>query len=178
VANDRPVAADTAPQVPTSSVAFGLPAASEPLGEPDVVPVSSASSETRAAVAPRPVVAAVAPASTARTTILRDEDDVRRVLGRYRAAYSALDPYAARMVWPTVDMKALTRAFDQLSSQTLQFNECRVSVTNVDAVATCDATASYVPRVGSRSPRTEGRRLRFELHKANEGWTIDSVSSR
>ena len=64
---------------------------------------------------------------------------------------------AARAVWPTVDAKALGRAFDQLQQQTLEFDECAIAVTGARAVASCGGNARYVPKVGNKSPRTEAR---------------------
>jgi hypothetical protein len=116
--------------------------------------------------------------ASAAPIVRHDEDDVRNVLGRYREAYSELDAFAARDIWPTVDVTALSRAFDQLSSQNVQFKECRLSVGLTTAVANCDGSTQYVPKVGTKGTRIDNRRWRFALHKGPDGWTIDSVSSK
>ena len=97
------------------------------------------------------------------------------MLSRYRDAFSVLDAGAAKAVWPTVDEKALGRAFDQLQQQTLEFDECAITVTGAGAVASCGGNARYVPKVGNKSPRTEAREWRFSLRKVNEEWLIEAV---
>jgi len=54
------------------------------------------------------------------------EQDVRKVIERYRDAYERLDAAAARAVWPGVDEAALTRAFDGLTSQRIEFERCDI----------------------------------------------------
>jgi hypothetical protein len=99
-------------------------------------------------------------------------------LGRYRTAFSGLNASAAGVVWPTVDQKALGKAFERLERQSLTFENCTIDVRGVRALATCKGSADYVPKVGNKSPRTDSRQWTFNLHKANEQWLIDAVNSR
>lgn len=106
-----------------------------------------------------------------------DEVDIRSTLTRFRTAYSQLDARAARDVWPSVDARALERAFQSLKSQELRFDRCNLTVTGARARASCTGRATYVPRIGDQSPRFTAREWAFELKKADEQWTIASARS-
>jgi hypothetical protein len=107
----------------------------------------------------------------------QDETAVRAVLDMYRGAYEQLDARAARRVWPTVDERRLARAFSDLQSQTLNFEECRIAVEGARGVARCRGQATYVGRVGTRAPQTQDRSWTFQLQKTAERWAINSVRS-
>jgi hypothetical protein len=99
-------------------------------------------------------------------------------LARYRNAFSSLDATAAREVWPTVDERSLSRAFERLEQQNVSFDACMIEVSNDRAQATCKGTARYVPRVGSRTPRVDPRQWRFSLVKVKDDWFIGAVDAR
>ena len=61
--------------------------------------------------------------------VARDEDEVRSILSRYRSAYDRLDATAAKDIWPSVNERALARAFEGLESQEVEFSSCRLAVT-------------------------------------------------
>jgi hypothetical protein len=138
----------------------------------------------------RPMTLAAAPGQSrsAATNVARDADTaterelelraIRNVLRRYSTAFSTLNARAAAAVWPTVDVKALARAFDSLDGQNVSLHDCRIDTTGVRAEAACSGTARYVPKVGRRERRPEPHRWRFTLHKANDGWLIDHVEAR
>jgi len=86
-----------------------------------------------------------------------------------------MDVAAVRQLWPTVDWKALTRAFDQLRQENLTFESCDVSVDKRTAVASCDGTTEYVPKVGNKSTRVERQLWRISLRQATDAWVIDKV---
>ena len=117
------------------------------------------------------------PTSTvAASAITVDEEGlVKQVLQRYRKAYEGLDAQSARAVWPQVNEPALARAFSGLQSQTLTFDDCNVRLRGEAAAATCHGTARYVPKVGSREPRTESRVWNFTLKKAGSDWKIETA---
>jgi hypothetical protein len=104
-----------------------------------------------------------------------DELPVQRTLRRYRVAYDGLDARSAQAVWPSVNQAALARAFDGLASQTLTFENCDVQLHGEAATATCRGNTRYVPKIGSREPRTEPRVWNFTLSKAGSDWKIDSA---
>jgi hypothetical protein len=96
---------------------------------------------------------------------------VRRVLAQYEAAYSALDAAAAEAVWPGVDGKALSRAFEGLASQRVSLGQCEVAVAGATARADCRGTAQWSPKVGG-GPRRESRYWLFALQKTGGTWQI------
>jgi hypothetical protein len=100
---------------------------------------------------------------------------VTQALQRYRNAYEGLDARSAHAVWPAVNQAALARAFDGLESQSLTFDACDVRVRGESATVTCQGSARYVPKIGSREPRVEPRVWNFSLHKAGGDWKIDSA---
>jgi hypothetical protein len=100
---------------------------------------------------------------------------VKQTLQRYRSAYDGLDATSAQVVYPAVNQTALARAFDGLESQTLTFDSCDVELRGEAATATCHGSARYVPKVGSREPRTEPRTWNFTLRKTGSDWKIDSA---
>ena len=104
-----------------------------------------------------------------------DELPVERALRRYRVAYDGLDARSAQSVWPSVNQAALARAFDGLESQTLTFEDCDVQLSGETATARCRGNMRYVPKIGSREPRTEPRVWSFTLRKSGSDWQIDNA---
>jgi hypothetical protein len=131
-------------------------------------PVPGPPSNTTAA-AVVPAAAVISPGETIR---------VEEVLKRYARAYDSLDASAARAVWPSVNEKALARAFQDLSSQSVSFDNCDIDIRGAVANASCSGEASYVVKVGSREPRTEPRLWRFELRRDGEAWKIENAETR
>ena len=121
-------------------------------------------------VAPPPAVVPPEPA-----VVRNDTDDVRAVLGRYQTAFSHLDASQAKAIWPSVDEKALGRAFGQLERQEVVLQGCDVMVAGQRAAAACRGQSSYVPRVGNKAARVEARRWAFTLRKIGESWIIEAV---
>jgi hypothetical protein len=107
-----------------------------------------------------------------------DTRAITGVLNRYQRAFSALDASAAHAVWPSVDAKALGRAFDQLDAQTIDLQGCDITVAGARAEAACAGTARYVPKVGNKTSRVEPRKWRFKLRQKDEEWLIDAVDAR
>lgn len=110
--------------------------------------------------------------------VVSDESAVRALVDRYRSAYSSLDVDAARAVWPKVDRRALSRAFDQLAMQEFDFAACDVSLDGDRASVGCSGNARYVPKVGNKTPRVDSRVWEFDLQKVDQRWRIESVVSR
>lgn len=101
-----------------------------------------------------------------------DEQNIYQVVQEYERAYERLDVNAARAIWPSVDARALARAFDGLKEQTLEFSKCRVAVATGEATVVCGGRASYVTRVGHQSARTEPREWTFRLRNIDANWLI------
>jgi len=182
-----PQAGSTAPRlaaIPTPEVTRAAPAPPSANEAPpvDISPMA----------APEPTPAAPAPADRSRlaaTQVAPDPDAVppgsdleipaiENALGRYRNAFNTLNARAVVAVWPTVNEKALARAFESLDGQNVSFHECQIETADVRAVAVCSGTARYVPKVGYRARRPEPHRWRFNLHKGGSGWLIDRVEAR
>jgi hypothetical protein len=107
-------------------------------------------------------------------TAVSVEQDVRKVIDRYRDAYERLDATAARAVWPGVDEAALSRAFDGLTSQRIEFERCDIWRDAQAAFASCAGRASYVPKVG-RAQNDVPRAWHFRLQRRPAGWAIESA---
>jgi len=171
---------------PIRSAAVPRPRTAEPVPvpEPAVAPlVSSPTLPASLPVQPSPVaVPAPPPRAEASAAPLpripAPETAIQTVLTQYRIAYRELDAGAARAVWPSVDAKALRKAFDRLEQQDLIFNSCQIAIDDVRAVASCHGSAWYVPRVGNRDPHDDQRQWEFKLSKVDEVWLIDTVSAR
>jgi hypothetical protein len=199
---ERTVSAAASPTIPTTTMARANPAP-EPTA-PAVVPppavalpaaVPPRAAPLPAAAAPPPAAAASvasSPVEAARPTPPDDAPDapprpsgreletraIQNTLGRYRNAFNSLDASAASAVWPTVNERTLDRAFERLDDQNVSFDRCQIEIVGPLAEAACSGSARYVPKVGSRSPKTEARHWTFSLRKAGDGWLIQSVDAR
>jgi hypothetical protein len=99
------------------------------------------------------------------------------VLRRYEAAYSRLDAAAAGAVWPSLDRRALARAFEGLASQQISLGQCDVMIEGGSARADCTGTAHWTPKVGGGAQRAP-RRWRFTLRNQDGEWAIVSANVR
>ena len=133
---------------------------------------------SRSAARARPTAPANAPAAPT-VAPPSDEQRIRAVLRSYQAAFEQFDPGAVQAVWPSVDTKALGRAFDGLSSQSIVFDRCDVSVAAATARAACHGGVEYVKRVGGGGTQSARRQWTFDLQKSADGaWRIQSLASR
>jgi hypothetical protein len=129
------------------------------------------------APAPAPAAASTPTGTSGITAVdagATEPGKVRAVLSRYEAAYSDLDASAAARLYPSIDRKALSRAFDALASQQILFEDCRIQVANATARATCAGTASWTPKVGTGF-RQQARKWQFDLKQISGTWQIGNV---
>lgn len=141
------------------------------------IPAREVIRETPLAAEPTTHAAATEMTASAAVPAALEVASVREALSRYGAAYSRLDAAAARAVWPSVDARALGRAFAELRSQRVTFDDCDIAVDGLRARAACRGATTYVPRAGDQSPRTEARAWRFELEKSRDAnWRIASAN--
>ena len=165
-------------------VAAGIIPRSKVLPQPAVVAADVAAAPpilaaTPVLLSPSATVTAVrTTAALAPVDHVAETDVIQAVLGRYQGAFRALDSAAASAVWPTVDRKALSRAFERLEEQRIEFDKCQITIEGRHAVAACDGHTRYVPKVGNRSPRTEARQWTFTLLRQEQRWLIDRVDTR
>jgi hypothetical protein len=132
------------------------------------------------AVSPAPVAPSAAPAAAAIVPPPNESLRVRSVLDQYARAFGRLDVSAVRAVYPSVDQRGLTRAFSDLSSQTVSFDRCDIDIDpqsgGSNAKAACYGKASFVGKVGSQQ-RTESRTVRFELKRDGDAWKIQKAQT-
>lgn len=107
-----------------------------------------------------------------RGATLSQKEVILEVVRAYTRAYERLDVRAAQAVWPSLDQRGLTRAFQQLDGQEIRFTSCGVSFTGPGANARCLGNATYVPKVGGRVMHLTDREWTFDLAKAGNGWQI------
>ena len=103
-----------------------------------------------------------------------DTTMIWETLERYRRAYSSLDAPLVHAVYPGVEETALARAFEEIRSQSLEFDSCTVDAQYDPARAVCRGSVRYVPATGNPAPRTERRVWTFRLSRNNGNWTITS----
>jgi len=121
-------------------------------------------------------ISAVA-AATALSRAALDRTGVLETLRDYEAAYKALDVQATAAIWPSVDRRALARAFATIKSQGLTFDHCDVKVVDSVATARCRGTIQYVRRVGSPVPRSGHQEWLFKMRKSGDDWKIDEITA-
>ena len=107
-----------------------------------------------------------------------DEQRIAAVLKRFTDAYAQLNAPAAKAVWPSVDGRALSRAFDALESQSIEFDDCTVHFAGAEARAACVGNITYVPKIGRRSARTVNRHWNFVMKRNSDGWMIADAQMR
>jgi hypothetical protein len=131
------------------------------------------------AALPKPAAALeVREISSADRIYQRESSALARVLGHYEQAYDRLDANSAAAVWPSVDARALSRAFARLQSQDLDFGNCTFSVSASDAAARCAGVLRYARRIGDTALKTEQHVWTIEFARAGESWQIVKVSAQ
>lgn len=177
---DAPISTRIAESTPAPSPPAASPSVQPALLLPEPVPLPAAPLAAVADIpAPRgPAPAAALPAAATRAdsapppvAAVDREQLVRATLTRYENAYSTLNAAAASAVWPSVDRRALARAFEDLSSQTVTLGRCAVRMNGEAAQADCAGNASWTPKVGGGTKRA-ARRWRFELQQNGNDWVI------
>lgn len=133
------------------------------------LPVADSPRVTRTAEAETPPAPAAPP--------VNEESRVRAVLARYESAYSDLNATGAQAVWPGVDERSLTRAFESLESQRVTLGRCSVSLDGASARAECRGNVTYTPKVGG-GVQTQARQWRFDLVNTNGNWQITRADAR
>jgi len=170
--------------VPASSVSGApgsqapVPAAAAVVSAPAGDRASSVREEPPRTAEPAPASPPVTAGSAGQPAPSPETRAVAQALNRYQQAFSTLDANAAQAVWPSVDVKALGRAFDQLDQQTFELQACQITIAGSRAEAACSGTASYVRKVGSKGVRAEPRQWRFTLRQDDNEWIIDRVDVR
>jgi hypothetical protein len=156
-----------APSTPTPPAASPEPAASSPVSPPPDNRSLDVALGDAVSKPPAPAIRAE----------ISDDRPIRVVLNRYQTAYSRLDAQAAADVWPSVDRRALHRAFEGLADQTVDLGRCDIRIEPGSAEADCVGTARWTPRVGGGT-QSASRRWRFDLRHRQGDWIIVSARVR
>jgi hypothetical protein len=162
----RPAREDSAPSVKAPAV-DAVPLSASALPAAGSIPVAT----------PEPAAPVRSRAPEAAASTVDAQAAIRTTLGRYEAAYSGLNVSAARAVWPSVDQRALARAFDGLASQRVALDKCDVVVTGATARATCSGSAEWTPKVGGGTKR-QSRHWSFDLASSSGTWQIVRAEAR
>ena len=100
------------------------------------------------------------------------------LLQEYTRAYERMDVQAAKAVWPTLDTRALQRAFQQLEAQRVRFARCQIDfMSQHEANAHCRGDYAFTPRVGNRREQLVPREWTFNLAQAEDRWRIVDVNA-
>lgn len=150
-----------------------------PAATPKPTPTSTPAAPPRATPSARDDArAAASPATPPVSPELAERSAVEGVLARYRQTFDSLSVDDVAAFWPSVNIRQLSRAFDQLASQNVTFSGCTIDVRGIQADATCRGNIRYVPKVGSHSPRVDSHQWTFLLQRGGSGWTIARVDVR
>jgi hypothetical protein len=114
----------------------------------------------------------IEPISVSPRTASEEEELVRRLLDEYTGAFERLDVRATKALYPSVDGKALQRAFEQIESQRVTFEDCGITISGSTANARCRGSATYQPRIGTRRVQIALREWTFDLSKQDTSWRI------
>ena len=147
-----------------------VPVSVPELGPAPLERTTSVSELTRATAAVHAAVGVAAPPPA------DDKASILQVLRRYEQAVAQKDPLGAKAVWPSLDDRALARAFNDLQSHSLALQDCGVTVDRVGARARCQGVATYLPKVGRRKPISASHEWTFNLAKEGGGWHIESAA--
>jgi hypothetical protein len=193
------VAGTTGITVATNDVGTRFPAAAEPMvataGRYQLMPADSAillpeisyaaplsvllDSKRLPELAPPAGRAAAArsDASPAGGELDKQRQVIRGVLGEYARAYERLDVRGAKALNPSLDDRALKKAFAGLEAQQLRLADCDVSIRGRAANVQCVAEATYHTRVGSRMLARK-QLWTFDLSRHDNGWEIVQARTR
>ena len=103
---------------------------------------------------------------------------VLRTVTRYAEALTRMDVREAAAVWPSVDQRMLSSAFQTLAKHRVMFDACTIDIPAEaadTAVATCHGLVEFVPKVGRRAPQLASQQWRFTMNRVGNGWQIQTA---
>jgi hypothetical protein len=185
---DAPVRATEAPAAAEASPPAALPDDAETIAGASVSEMTPAPlvAEHLAPPATPPLLpgtlapAAVRPEPAAIVTAVAYSPDagIRSLLQKYEDAYDHRDVRSAAVLWPSLDTRALTRAFAGLDRQDVSFDRCDIDAGAERGSAVCEGTVRYVTSVG-RGVEKEARVIwTFDLTRSGQDWRITRLSAR
>ena len=114
----------------------------------------------------------------AAATLSEESIALEEILNRYEQAYDRLDAQAAVSIWPSVDSRALSRAFARLQQQDLELGRCSFAISESAATAQCSGHLRYSQRVGDTTPKSERHVWTIQFSRVGELWKIVRVSAQ
>jgi hypothetical protein len=148
----------------------------EPLPGKAVILAALPSSVSPAALRGRPVTES---STSERASDIRDQTEIiRDVLNRYTHSFETMDLGATKAVYPSVDDRALQKAYRALDGQQVRLSNCGVSIEGPDANARCRGTATYRPKIGPRTVQLTDLEWMFRLARGDAGWQIVNANAR
>src|SRR5262249_27228893 len=105
-----------------------------------------------------------------------ENDRLRDTIRRYEKAQSTLDAELYARIFPSVDRARIDRAFQSLSSQSVEFEVRKIQTDPSGTKARVDGyeKRSAVPRAGTEQRVSADRVL--ELEKRADGWVIVRIN--
>ena len=154
-----------------------LPYNSDLANIPSPVPVRITEAEKTTATeaaAPAPATTPLELPSVAAEQSMPVTDDtrtIRETLERYRRAYSGLDAPLVHAIYPGVDETALARAFEEVRSQSLQFDS--VHPGRAGRLRARRYAVVYLVRPGDREQHPSDGAARLHVPAQQEQWWLD-----
>jgi hypothetical protein len=108
--------------------------------------------------------------------ITDDELAVRSAIRSYEQAYERVDAAAIARVWPTVDQRALSQAFDAVTSQGIGLEHCAIALNGEQATAQCRGRHKYVGKANNSVTIASEQQWLFKMRRAGGQWKIEDVS--
>jgi hypothetical protein len=105
-----------------------------------------------------------------------DEEAVRRAIRSYEQAYERVDAAAIAKLWPTVDQRALSRAFDTVTSQGIGLESCAIALNGEQATAQCRGRHKFVGKANNSVTIASEQQWLFKMRRAGGEWRIEDVS--
>jgi len=129
--------------------------------------------------APLPGVVSPEPSRGATPAKVFDSESaaLASIVKGYELAYDRLDAAAAAVLWPSVDERALARAFARLQMQNLEFGDCTFAVSQNEATAQCAGLLQYARRIGDTAPKSERHVWTIEFVRAGGDWRIVRITA-
>jgi hypothetical protein len=151
-------------------------------GRPDAGSTSRVATVESGGVLTAPLPGAITPVRAAISDVgsAASDDDrlsIERTLERYQRAYRELDAPAAAALWPTVDARALKRAFSSVQEQDLVFRSCDIATSPEAATVHCVGDLTYVRRVGDTTRRAERHTWTIQLLRSGREWSVVGLSA-
>ncbi|MEO5818906.1 MAG: hypothetical protein ABIT71_00250 [Vicinamibacteraceae bacterium] len=118
------------------------------------------------------------PTAMTSTAAARSDAGIRTLLQRYEDAYDRRDVGTAAALWPSLDRRALSRAFAGLDRQDVHFDRCDIDADEARGSAVCVGTVRYVPSIGRAVEKEDRITWTFDLARSGVDWQIDGLSAR